>query len=214
MRKLRALVPLLLTVIGFLAFGVLWSRRTIQLGPTSAGFFCGLAFLTYVVWVARESRVSARETKLDEIDRDHGTLELAALAKYGLLIAALVPESKPTAWLGALGLALLGGGAMLRIRAVRVMGTAYTHRIRPPSGRIVTEGPYALVRHPAYLGTLLAHAGVVLVLPNLWSAAALALLWVPAVVVRVVVEDRFLRSFPDYAAYANRVRFGLVPGVL
>jgi protein-S-isoprenylcysteine O-methyltransferase Ste14 len=78
----------------------------------------------------------------------------------------------------------------------------------------VTRGPYALVRHPAYLGTLVAHVGLTLVFPSVWSIAALALLWLPAVLVRTLLEDRELRRLPAYGEYAAEVRSSLVPFVL
>jgi protein-S-isoprenylcysteine O-methyltransferase Ste14 len=70
-----------------------------------------------------------------------------------------------------------------------------------------------VIRHPAYLGTFVAHAGLVLVFPSVGAAAALLLLWLPAVVLRAAVEDRFLLGHGEYATYARNVRYRLVPGV-
>ena len=67
------------------------------------------------------------------------------------------------------------------------------------------------MRHPAYLGTFIAHAGLVMVLPSIPAAVALLALWLPAVVLRAHVEDRFLLGFPAYGEYAKKVPHRLVP---
>jgi protein-S-isoprenylcysteine O-methyltransferase Ste14 len=78
---------------------------------------------------------------------------------------------------------------------------------------VVSGGPYRLVRHPGYAGSLLATICVPVVLGSWWA-------WVPAcvsvaaLVVRTALEDRVLRRELDgYAAYAARTRHRLVPGV-
>jgi protein-S-isoprenylcysteine O-methyltransferase Ste14 len=213
MTRLRAWLPLVLTVAGFAMFGTLTVRRIFLLGPTWPGVLSATASLMYGGWLLWESRVSARERHHLDVDLDRGTLELAALAKNVLLAACLVPDTQPIVVLSVIGNVLVATGALVRMAAVRRLGAAYSHRIRWPGSPLVTDGPYALVRHPAYLGTLLAHSGLALAYLSVWSIGALLLLWLPAVVVRVVVEDRFLRSVPEYAAYVRRVRSSLIPGL-
>lgn len=72
--------------------------------------------------------------------------------------------------------------------------------------RLATGGPYACVRNPLYLGTLLAAAGLVLAARSfplaLLFAAAFLLMYLPV----IELEEQHLRSlFPEYAAYAARV---------
>lgn len=87
-------------------------------------------------------------------------------------------------------------------------------RIQKDRGQtVISTGPYAWVRHPGYV------AGFVFILVNglalgSWLATAIALLGVPFLLWRTVVEDRMLRAELDgYAAYAARVRWRLVPGI-
>lgn len=213
-RWLRSAMPLLLTLGGFMLLGGLCAWRLFQLGLGWTTLPCVLAVALYVGWLAWESKVSVAEVGRQGIDHDRGTMELAAFAKIVLLLAALLPQSRVIPALAVPALGLMGSGIGLRMAAIRRLGAGYSHRIRLPSGPLEMRGPYAWLRHPAYLGTLLAHAGVAGVFFNPWSLAALLLLWAPAVWLRTVVEDRCLkRALPEYAAYAQRVRHALLPGL-
>ena len=78
---------------------------------------------------------------------------------------------------------------------------------------IATGGPYAIVRHPMYGGAILFLFGTPLLLGS-WYGVALAPVIVVAFGVRAVLEERTLAAqFPDYADYAARVRYRLVPGM-
>ena len=213
MKKLHALAPLLLTVAGFVFMGALGIRRLYGLGVTMSGALVATGFGLYGAWLLWESRVSVREVAKDSVDRDRGTMEFAAFAKLSLLTGALLPATVPVVWLAVVGLVLMVLGIVIRGSSVRELGTAYSHRIRLPELPLIVSGPYRFVRHPAYLGTLLAHTGVVFLLPNPWSIGALMLLWCPAVMVRTIWEDRYLRSVPEYVRYAERVRWSLFPGI-
>jgi protein-S-isoprenylcysteine O-methyltransferase Ste14 len=203
--------PLLLTIVGALGIGGLWLKRAFDLGLGEAGVIVGTAFVTYMSWMWWESRVSVAELDKHEPDRDRGTMEMAAFAKISLLLGALVPAPHVVPALALAGLSLIALGIATRTRAIAQLGKRYSHRIRLPIESIEKSGMYARVRHPAYLGTLLVHLGVALVFPNPFSIAAWMLLWVPAVVLRTELEDRYLCTLPEYEAYADRVRTKLIP---
>jgi protein-S-isoprenylcysteine O-methyltransferase Ste14 len=78
---------------------------------------------------------------------------------------------------------------------------------------VITNGPYAYVRHPGYAGSLLAFIALPVALGSLWAllpASAGLSLWI----VRTYLEDRTLQKELDgYAQYASRVRRRLVPGI-
>ncbi len=119
------------------------------------------------------------------------------------------------AWTWAAGAAVLGLGFGISARAMArnpfFEGTA---RLQADRGQTVIDtGPYAVVRHPGYLGLALWAAGTPLLLRQVWAfdAAAVAVLWIGA---RTFLEDRMLRrGLAGYADYARRVRWRLVPGV-
>ncbi len=86
-------------------------------------------------------------------------------------------------------------------------------RIQEERGHeVATAGPYRYVRHPGYVGYIVALWGTALGLGSLWALIP-AGLGSGALVVRTALEDRTLREeLPGYAAYAARVRYRLLPG--
>ena len=89
-----------------------------------------------------------------------------------------------------------------------------TVEVSPETGhRVVTTGPYAVVRHPMYAGYVWWLLAVPLALGS-WPALAPAALIALGVLVRTILEDRTLHAeLPGYPEYAARVRWRLVPGV-
>lgn len=79
--------------------------------------------------------------------------------------------------------------------------------------RVVTTGPYALVRHPMYSGAMLLFAGTPLALASWWAFVP-AVLVALAVIARLLDEERVLAAkLPGYADYLRRTKHRLVPGV-
>ena len=129
---------------------------------------------------------------------------------YGRWHLTRVPDSVRLAGLVGVALALpLVFRAMLTNRFFSPVV-----RIQKERGhRLVDQGPYAVVRHPGYVGMITAVPFSALVLGS-WIAFALAAAYSLLIVRRVIFEDAFLRANLDgYADYARRVRYRLVPRV-
>jgi len=206
-----ARIPLLATIAGAAGIGGLALWRVLQT-PFHSAIWMIAAIHVYVAWMAWESRISVAELDRPDSDYDRGTMELAAVAKITTLIACLVPYSEPSYVLAIPGLLLMACGALFRIAAIRSLGNGYSHRIRP-FVTLCTKGPYAWVRHPAYLGTWAVHLGIALVFCNLWALLSVALLWGSAVILRAWLEDRLLMQSAEYQTYAKQVRYRLLPFV-
>jgi protein-S-isoprenylcysteine O-methyltransferase Ste14 len=79
--------------------------------------------------------------------------------------------------------------------------------------RVISTGPYAIVRHPMYSGTLVMLVGTPLVLGSWWGLLMFVLM-IFAIAWRALDEERFLRkNLPGYAEYCQIVRYRLVPFV-
>lgn len=87
-------------------------------------------------------------------------------------------------------------------------------RIQEDRGHAVaTGGPYRLVRHPSYAGMILYSLATAPALGSLWALVP-AGLGAIALIVRTALEDRTLHEELDgYRAYAQRVRYRLLPGI-
>ena len=79
--------------------------------------------------------------------------------------------------------------------------------------KVVSTGPYAVVRHPMYAAALIMLLGIPVSLGSWWGALVwLALL--PALAWRLVDEERVLvRDLEGYSEYRAKVRWRLIPYV-
>ena len=79
--------------------------------------------------------------------------------------------------------------------------------------RVISSGPYALVRHPMYLGVTLMYLASPLALGSYWALLP-ALLIVPILVARIINEEKVLeRDLAGYREYKQITRYRLLPGV-
>ena len=82
----------------------------------------------------------------------------------------------------------------------------------PAQRQVVTRGAYRFVRHPIYTGTFVSLLAFVLRAFSVLNATVAAGL-VALLMLRGVVEERFLREDAGYAAYLQEVRWRWIPGI-
>ena len=114
-----------------------------------------------------------------------------------VLVAAFAWFSHPSPTSLALGLPVSLGGLLLRAWAAGCLRK---------NAQLAQSGPYAWVRNPLYIGTLLVAAGLVLASRSvglgILFAAVFGLIYLPV----IQLEEQHLRSiFREYAGYAQRV---------
>jgi protein-S-isoprenylcysteine O-methyltransferase Ste14 len=79
--------------------------------------------------------------------------------------------------------------------------------------RVITTGPYRVVRHPMYAGASLLLIFTPLALGS-WLALLFSVLLILVIVVRLSDEEKFLKqSLIGYTKYCQKVRYHLVPNV-
>ncbi len=117
--------------------------------------------------------------------------------------------------LRAAGLVVVAGGYAVLIWAMHVNRFfSSIPRIQSERGHHVIDiGPYRWVRHPGYTAAILLSIASGIALGS-WLATLIAVLWIPLILWRTVIEDRLLRDeLPGYRDYAARVRYRLLPGL-
>ena len=87
-------------------------------------------------------------------------------------------------------------------------------RIQEDRGQTVIDtGPYAIVRHPGYIGGVVLGLSMALMLGSWWALIPVAVL-TAATAVRTLLEEQTLREgLAGYSEYTQRVKFRWVPGV-
>jgi protein-S-isoprenylcysteine O-methyltransferase Ste14 len=144
-------------------------------------------------------------------------ISLALLGNLALLVFCALDHrfgwsAVPAAvvWVGD-GLVLAGLAIDLRVFRENTYGAS--HVGAEEGQKVISSGPYALIRHPMYLGVLVMILGVPLALGSWWGLGVLALL-APGLVWRILDEERVLKKdLPGYVAYTQKVRYRLVPYV-
>jgi protein-S-isoprenylcysteine O-methyltransferase Ste14 len=154
---------------------------------------------------------------------ERSDIPLAVVMAYGPFAAMLVaglevrlqglPEAAVVAAIAGVALSVTGIAVTVSAMLVnRFFGPVV--RIQSDRGHeVATEGLYAVVRHPGYVGAILFYVGLPAVLGSWWSVPIMALV-IGITVVRTAREDRYLRAHLNgYDDYADRVRWRLLPHV-
>jgi len=109
------------------------------------------------------------------------------------------------------GLVVLWVGLGLRLLAILWLGRLFNASVVIQRGhRLVTSGPYRLVRHPSYTGALIAAVGLGVALGHWTSVAAFAVGWLVGLAYRIPVEEAamrraFGRQYEEYSARTRRL---------
>jgi protein-S-isoprenylcysteine O-methyltransferase Ste14 len=160
-----------------------------------------------------------RREMLDRDGADRGS----ALAIFAGMIAPLLAASIDFVIRGGggrLAVSMTGAliavmGLALRLWAIRTLGRFFTSTVRVADDqRVITSGPYGLLRHPSYTGALMTALGTTFLLGSPIGVVLLAVLAIPAYIHRMRVEEEAMaislgESYREYMLESWR----LVPGI-
>ena len=155
-------------------------------------------------------------------DSDQGSLKIiwltvnvcmtGAIVAYLALPSAAFGHNASVYWTG---FAMFAGGIALRWYAIAYLGRFFTVNVAVAADqRVIDTGPYRWVRHPSYTGSLLAFAGVGLLLANSVSLVLTTLPIIIAFLHRMRIEEAaLLQGLGDaYRRYMQRTT-RLIPKV-
>ena len=208
-------LPLIVGVLVFMPAGTLWYSEAWLFTAVLVG--CSLAITAYLGIVdpkLLESRMNAGPGA----EKEHSQKIIIA---FVLLCFAALPVVSAFdhrfGWSHVPPYIVYLGNALIILSYVGFYSVFRENRygaatIQVAEGqRVITTGPYALVRHPMYSWALVMTAGIPLALGSLWGL----LIVVPnvaAIVARLLDEEKFLaKNLSGYTEYMRSVRYRLVP---
>jgi protein-S-isoprenylcysteine O-methyltransferase Ste14 len=211
----------LATLIGFMA--LLAGRLDWIAGWTFLGIFTVYSLVLFV-WLSRIDPELARERQHDTDERNQPyervIIPVMVMLELALLVIAALDGgrfgwSTVPVWVRAIGWSLLAvTGTMLPwVFRTNTFASGVGRIQDDRDHRVITGGPYRFVRHPMYVGVIVAFIGLPLALGSWWALIPGVLL-ILTFIYRTWREDQFLTaSLPGYEDYAQHTRYRLLPGI-
>ncbi len=220
----KLILPTLRTLlIGSLAFGLVLFIPAGTLNYWQAWVFIGVFM---VATNAIGLYLSVKDPALLERRKKFGPAKeqspaqkiIMSLTLVGVLALLVVPAfdhrfgwSQAPAIISLIGDGLVALGLFINLIVFRENSFGGSTIETVADQKVITTGPYALVRHPMYAGVVIMVTGVPLALGSYWGLAILALV-LPVLVWRIFDEERLLRQeLPGYTEYVQKVHYRLVP---
>ncbi|BCL84138.1 isoprenylcysteine carboxyl methyltransferase [Ktedonobacteria bacterium brp13] len=190
----------------------------IYTNPLAAGIFLAACLVWNVPEWIGAFKQTARASRKGAVAQDRGSMVLLiGLLWFGValnfLLAWLLPRAA-FSWqrtvLFGIGVSFILLGVTLRWYAIRVLGRYFTRDVAVSADqKVVQDGPYRYIRHPAYSGTFLTMLGVGLALTNWASLVALLLCVFAGHLYRVNIEEEALiqtigQSYIEYIQHTKR----------
>jgi protein-S-isoprenylcysteine O-methyltransferase Ste14 len=142
---------------------------------------------------------------------------ITSLGFIGLLVVPALDHrfawSQMPPYMALAGDVLVGAGLLAIFFVFRENSFTSATIELAPDQKVISSGPYALVRHPMYSGALVMLLGMPIALGSWWGALFVVAI-LPALIWRLLEEEKFLaKNLAGYVAYQNSVRHRLLPWV-
>jgi len=175
-----------------------------------------IALVVRVLWLALEFPWVRRHRIRPSQNWDRQSAKIwdvaNALEPLGLVLGFIgIGQITASTLIRSIGLVMLIAGIAIRWSAIRTLGKYFTGIVTIKNDhRLIRNGLYKHIRHPAYTGALLAHLGLGLSFANWFSIGFSSIPFFVAAFYRMRVEDQALREtfgeeFLDYSASTKRL---------
>ena len=180
-----------------------------------------IAIAVFALWLLIDGVVVFRRASPTAENRDRWSLRVLA---FGNLLAWMVAITlafsrygaiHPAVPMQAAGLVLMGIGILVRSTAIAQLGRFHMPNVAVlPDHDVMQRGLYRHIRHPSYLGALIAFLGFGLALGNWLGTVVLVVLSLAVYSFRIHEEEAALTAVlgEQYSEYARRTS-RLIPGV-
>lgn len=213
-------------IVALVAFSLLWfaiaGRVTWWQGWAALLIFTG--YLSTLLMRLSKSNPELVRERMGAADKaepwDRLLMQLYSLSLLAFLVlvaldsgrfrwSSMPPVLQATGWL-----LLIAAGAMVwHVMTTNAYLSSYARLQTDRNQTVVQEGAYRWIRHPMYLGIIVAFLGMPLALGSWWGLVP-AILIIALFVYRTYREDlMLLAGLNGYAEYTSRVRYRLFPGI-
>src|SRR5260370_39266389 len=171
--------------------------------------------LTSVYFLKRDPQLVERRLRTEEKITEQKTI--IRWAQLVVFAALLIPGlafrlgwSRVPLWLTSLAHLFVFAGYLITLWVMKENSFASRTVQVEEVQRVISTGPYRLVRHPMYFGAVVMLLFTPLALGSWWALPGY-LLVIPLIVLRLLHEEKMLyRELPGYSDYCLRTRFRLV----
>jgi protein-S-isoprenylcysteine O-methyltransferase Ste14 len=208
----------LLVFLGAVIFLPAWTIHYWQAWVYLAIFAGASALITAYLWKHDPKLLERRVHAGPAEEKEKSQKRIQALASIAFLGEMVVPSlDHRFAW-SHVPLAYTIAGEILVLFGFFVVflvfkeNTFTSATIQVEAGqRVVSTGPYALVRHPMYTGALIMLLGTPIALGSWWGLLMVVPM-IAVLVLRILDEEKFLaHGLHGYTDYCRRVKFRLAP---
>ena len=182
-------------------------------------YICAYAFLVIFFVFERFVRKGKETKDMNRTAYDKGSTTFISVAMGAAFI--LAPISPLLNYFhiadvfnirtGAVGIVLSVAGFIVRYLAFSTLREFFTRTLRKTENHtLVTHGIYRRVRHPGYMSDLLIFIGMALAMGNLITIIAVPVLFLPAYLYRINIEEKMLidifgDSYTEYQKTSKRL---------
>jgi protein-S-isoprenylcysteine O-methyltransferase Ste14 len=224
MSKLALRLTLTITILTIVMAALIFlSAGTLQFwqGWTFLGIFTLTSIVSTIYLYFRNPDLLERRSKGGPTEEKRPVQKLIqSLTVVGFFALLVVPALDLRFGWSHSGIALVVAGNLLDILGTVIILRVYHENSFAAATvdtfegqRVISTGPYAIVRHPMYFGGLFYFFGIPLALGSWYGLIPFALL-LPAMLWRMFDEERMLaESLPGYREYMAKVKRHLIPYV-
>jgi protein-S-isoprenylcysteine O-methyltransferase Ste14 len=168
-------------------------------------------FLVLFLFTELFLRKKGESSSLKADKSDNGTTRIIFTTYISSIILLLVLTVVKigffeNAIVGWAGLSFMASGLIVRFLSMRELGKFYSRTLRTTENqKLITTGPYRLIRHPGYLSSICIWIGTGLALQNFVLIPAFLLVFVSVYIYRITSEERMLAAEfgEDYTKYQS-----------
>ena len=216
------LIATLRLVVGFPIIGLLFFWPAGTFNYWQAWLWMAVLFLPlmgmFIYLIQRDPALLERRVRTGETRPEQK--RIIAVSALFLILIFLLPGfdkrfgwSSVPVWLVLLADAIGLAGFLLNFLVIRV--NTYASRVVEiqEGQRVITSGPFALVRHPMYLSIILILLATPIALGSYWGVIP-TIAYIPLLAARAKNEEELLvNDLPGYREYMQKTRYRLFPGI-